>query len=452
MKIRTQFFFLISGIIFIPFLVIATIALTDYYGSLERSIVPGYSEISAITATEIDKESWNRLSAYLARKPDRIDNIVLDRNLVILYSTIPQYGQRSTLPEGELISMIRNSDQRYLFQFDKPLMKGTPDVMVLTRVLRRNHRPPDPFVRVLRSLVIVLATLFTFAGAMTIAIARSITRSVTVLEESTRRIAAGELDLAIKAKGSNEITSLTVSLNRMRLALKDEQARRSRFIMGVTHDLKTPLALIKGYAEAISDGIADDPEAIRKSLDIVGTKVDQLEGMIDDLIGFVKLDRGEWRHHLEKRTIAPILRSFAHRMTEDANLLERNFESDISLPDSVSAQIDVRLFLRALENIANNAIRYTPSGGTITLAARLNGSGDGSAAVVSVTDNGGGIAESELPHIFDLFYRGSSSRREEGMGLGLSIVKSVADSHGWSLDVKSEIGKGTVFSIIIPLA
>ena len=131
----------------------------------------------------------------------------------------------------------------------------------------------------------------------------------------------------------------------MRVALKEENSRKARFIMGISHDLKTPLALIKGYAEAIADGIADDPEAIRKSLDIVGTKVDQLEGMIDDLIGFVKLDTGEWRQHLEKRTIAPILRSFAHRMTEDANLLERNFESDISLPESVSAQIDVRLRL-----------------------------------------------------------------------------------------------------------
>jgi signal transduction histidine kinase len=233
----------------------------------------------------------------------------------------------------------------------------------------------------------------------------------------------------------------------MRLALKEEQARRSRFIMGVSHDLKTPLALIKGYTEAISDGLADDPEMMKKSLEIVGNKVNQLEEMIDDLIGFVKLNTGEWRQHLQNHAIEPLLSAFVRRITSDAELLGRRVEHRIELPASAIVPMDDRLFIRALENITMNAIRYTAEGGLIRIDARM----EGRDALVSVSDNGSGISAEDLPHIFDLFYRGSSSRREDGMGLGLTVVRNVADSHGWEVSVSSEPGALTVFTLRIPV-
>ncbi len=451
MKIRTQFIFLIGGILFIPVLVLGLIHFRDYLEKGEPAVVPSYDEVRSFTSSSIDRASWERLSEFLAHKPKYIDNIVLDRDFVILYSTVTGYPERTRLSSSTFLSLIWNSDSRYVYQLDKPLMKGDSGIMLVTRAVRKSHRIPEPFLRLMRTIIIALIALFAFACAMTIIIARSITRSVTLLEESTRRIAEGELDLAIEAKGSNEITSLTASLNRMRLALKDEEAGRTRFIMGVSHDLKTPLALIKGYTEAITDGVADDSESIKHSLEIVGTKVNQLEGMIDDLIGFVKLDTGDWRQHLETREVAPIIRSFARRLNEDAALLKRNFKSHIEIPETVRAQLDDRLLVRALENIVNNALRYTEEGGSVTLDARLVTENDRSVVVISVEDNGSGIAEHEIPRIFDLFWRGTASRREEGMGLGLSVVKSVADSHGWKLGVKSKLGEGTTFTLSIPL-
>ena len=109
-----------------------------------------------------------------------------------------------------------------------------------------------------------------------------------------------------------------------------------------------------------------------------------------------------------------------------------------------------RLVLRALENLVNNAIRYTPNGSVISLDASSAGSRDGAAVQIMVSDNGPGIDEADLPHIFEMFYRGTSSRREQGMGMGLAVAKWVADSHGWSISARS--GRGACFCITVPLS
>jgi signal transduction histidine kinase len=282
---------------------------------------------------------------------------------------------------------------------------------------------------------------------MSLLIARSVTKSIMVLENATKRIAAGELDLEITVKGSNEITSLTDSLNKMRNALKEEERRRYRFIMGVTHDLKTPLALIKAYNEAIEDGITADPATGAAATEIIDAKVDQLEGMINDLIEFVRMDTGEWRGLLKSTNISAFLQRSAKAFSIDAELLRHEFKFHSTLSPGISVPMDERLAQRMLENIVNNAIRYTPDGSVISLDVDIADK----AVRLRVSDNGPGIDSADLPHIFEMFYRGSSSRREQGMGLGLAVAKWVADCHGWPISVSSEKGQGVCFTIVIPL-
>jgi signal transduction histidine kinase len=305
---------------------------------------------------------------------------------------------------------------------------------------------PDPpaQTRLLPFFIILIILLFVIA--MSLLIARSITRSVATLENATRRIADGELDLAVDVGGSNEITSLANSLNKMRNALKEEERRRGFFIMGITHDLKTPLALIKANVEAIEDGIATNPEEQKHSLNIINNKVDELEGMINNLLDYVRMDSGEAARNVRVTNMKSFLSSFTERVAIDAELLHHKVESNISLPPSLAVKMDSLLVQRALDNIVNNCFRYTPEGSCLSINASL----DGTTVKLTISDNGNGIHQKDLPYIFDLFYRGSASRGEQGMGMGLTVAKSIIESHGWSISVMQENCEGTSFIISIP--
>lgn len=448
MKIRTQFYVLIAGIVFVPSLVTAGLWAIQRRSVPELQTVPGYAEVVKETGVSgLDPEAWQRVSDFISHRPASMDFIVADPSGRILFSTIRDFPAGATMDGATLQNYIRATSDTHLYQIDSPVRVDQGGILVVTRITRVRRHPPDPIERWLPGLALFLTVLFVLSAVGSLLIARSITRSVTVLEEATRRIASGELDLAVAARGSNEITSLTASLNSMRLALKEEESRRARFIMGVTHDLKTPLALIKGYAEAIGDGLAEEPEERDRYVGIIASKVDQLDGMVDDLIDFVRVDTGEWRRNLERRPLAPFLRAFARRLEADALLLRRRSESSIDVGDDVFVSFDQRLLTRALENLANNALRYTEEGGVVRIGASRNGP----TASIEISDDGPGMEAEELSRIFDPFYRGSSSRREQGMGLGLSVVKGIVDSHGWEIEVRSRPGTGSRFVVTIPL-
>jgi len=295
--------------------------------------------------------------------------------------------------------------------------------------------------------ITLIGVLIVFVITMSIVITRTIIHSVEILENTTRHIAEGELDLEVDVRGSNEIISLTKSLNKMRQALKEAELRRFRFIMAISHDLKTPLALIKGYAEAIADGVAEDPASRSGAAEIITAKADQLESMINDLLSAVQMDSGEHLTPMGTVNLKVFLQNLAKTWSNDVELLYHTFIHDINVPENLNIQLNERLILRAMENLINNAVRYTPPGSIIRFTAvRTDYSVE-----LCISDNGPGIDKEDLPHIFEMLYRGSSSRREQGMGLGLAIVLWIINYHGWSISVASEKGKGTSFTISIPI-
>jgi signal transduction histidine kinase len=446
MKIQTQFHLLIAGIIIVPVLsIVSQILFLNYLEKKEQAEFPVYDD--ALLADYISLQDWETISRITARS--NADFTIFSDDFLVLYSTIPDFKTGAAGTMEEIFSFLTVKNKQYGYTFESPGWLDGQEYILIRRHVQDRPRPPlFPMV----STMLLPAALVIFSVFMSLSIARSITKSVLVLEDATRRIAAGDLDLKVDVRGSNEITSLTSSLNQMRSALKEVESRRYRFIMGVTHDLKTPLALIKGYTEALKDGVTGDPASRIKAVDIIIAKADQLEDMIHDLLEFVRMDTGEWRSRLQKVNLGEFLKSFTRRISLDAELLRHHIVIDISLPPSVSVPLDERLAVRALENLVNNAIRYTPDGTTIRFGAAMVED----TVRVTICDNGPGIRKDDLPHIFEAFYRGSSSRREEGMGLGLSIVKWVTASHGWSIAVTSEQNPGgtaaeTCFIITIPL-
>lgn len=231
----------------------------------------------------------------------------------------------------------------------------------------------------------------------------------------------------------------------MRRNLKDSIARRSRFLMGVSHDLKTPLTSIKGYLEAISDGLAENPAKLNRYLSVIGEKSKALEERIGELIDYVNMETGEWRMRQEEMDLSALLNEIAQMYREDASVFKRSFRYDIEPAGAVSVMGDRALLLRCFENLFDNAIRYTDEGDEIILSAHLKGD----SLLVAFDDTGAGMDDDELNRVFEPFYRGTVSRREQGSGLGLSIVKSIIDAHGWRISVESTPEEKTVFTIYI---
>ncbi len=443
MKLRTQFAFLIIGIIAVPFLVSALILFLDYSFSRGQEPLPNYGNILFWMRREAPRAFRTRdFNILVKNKPPGVDVIMLAKDDSIAFSTIPELPEGTPLAGGSVMDFIRDHVQAFHFQVDAP-GPGEGDAPLLILKVPRIRPDSELRIQVVQVMAYSLIAVLAFSSITSFLILRSMNRSIVALEGATRRVSEGDLDYELPMRGSNEITSLARSFENMRKALKEEYARRARFIMGVSHDLKTPLALIQGYVEAITDGYAAEPETQMKYLSIIRDKTESLEGMIADLIEFVKMDTGEWRMTFLPVRVKEFLAGIARRYEEDALILHREFSASMDLPEDLAISMDEGLVSRALENLIGNALRYTAEGGRIILSARASGSG----VELTIADSGIGIPQEEVARIFDPFYRGTNSRREQGFGLGLTTVKSIIEGHGWTIAVASEMDRGTTFTI-----
>lgn len=445
MKIKTQFYIMIIGLVLLPLFVSIIIFSINYFNCPEPYCVPGYSEIFEDINEDISEEDWKFISKIISGKPVFIDYIILNSNNHIIYTTTEDFLIDTVLPDNEIMKLIRSNEKKYIYQFDNPVKES--NITVISRISRVKHKPSHHIRKNLTYIVLLLILLTTFCSIICSIIIRSITKSVMTLEKYTKNLANGDLNQEINVKGQNEIISLTNNLNIMRLKLQDNHNKRNNFIMGVSHDLRTPIALIKGYSEAIMDGMIDSPEKMKNSLEIIIKKSQQLEIMIDDLINFVKLDNGEWKENLKFVNLNKFLKDYGKRIFFDGNLLKKDVIVHINIPEELSVPMDEKLIVRALENITSNSFRYSQNHTKIFFSAEKKDN----EVLISISDEGYGILNSDLPYVFDPYFRGTNSRREEGSGLGLAVVKSVIQSHSWNISVSSEKDVGSTFTISIPL-
>jgi len=449
MKLRSQFVILVGGIIAVPFLVSAFMLLVQLTVVRGREPLPNYEQIRGWVLGHVPRAiKRHDLGALMENRPPGLDIVILDKDEIVTSSTIEELPVGTSAAGGVLWRYISANAEQFHFQVDSADPRAGDDSLLILKLPRM--RPEVARFRNLTVRVVMYTSiaLLVFSSLMSFLILRSLNGSIQSLVGATRRIAGGDLDFVLPARGNDQISSLTRSFDSMRLALKEEYARRARFIMGVSHDLRTPLTLIQGYVEAIADGYAADPDAQKKYLSIILDKTRTLENMVGELIEFVRMETGQWRMTHDEVRARPFLTDLARRFAEDALILKRDFTWSIDIPEDATIRMDAGLFTRALENLVGNAIRYTAQEGKITMAASRR---DG-AVLLSITDTGIGIPAEDLSRIYDPFYRGTNSRREQGFGLGLTTVKSIIESHGWGITVASQVGTGTSFTVTIPLS
>lgn len=435
MRLGTKFALLIVGTVAVPFLAMSLVAIITFVGLPNRmGTAESIRTMMALNYVRHRTIEPSRVAAMFgAMAPDN-DLVVLDENRRVVYST---------LHSDSLLGLLMSGNERASSFSTVTLTApdGAPFSILVGFHTGSGIRPGAGGGVI---FTIVIGSLVAFMTAMSIFIIRSINVSIGRLEEGTRRISVGDLDFVLTTRGNDRIASLTRSFEVMRQQVRQDAEARSRFIMSVSHDLKTPLSSITGYLDAIDDGMAAEPATMRKYLAIIRDKTGLLESRISQLIDYVKLETDEWKRSRETVQLAPFLQEAMTVFRTEAGARGRIFDFSIEISRRAAVSMDPDLVSRALENLVQNAFLYAEPG----TALRFVAADEGGSIVLRIV-NRGSIAEADLPFIFEPFYRGTRARREGGFGLGLSVVKWVASSHGWALTAHSSGGE-TAFTITIP--
>lgn len=335
------------------------------------------------------------------------------------------------------------------------LKAGTPIYVdeVLAGVLITDSRAPsgitsrNRFLEGFYSALLVSsisATLLALVlGAL---LARSLTRPLRELTAATHAVAEGDLEQQVVVRSRDELGELAASFNRMNAELARSRDLRRQMTADVAHDLRTPLSVVLGHAEALRDGVLPPtPETFH----IMHEEAQRLQRLVEDLRTLSLAEAGELP--MNRRLVSP------QTLVEYAATVHaiRAQQSGISLeakvaPSLPNVDVDPDRIAQVLDNLLDNALRYTPANGCVILSA----SGRAQMVRVCVQDNGPGIAPEELERVFDRFYRGDKSRQrdEGGSGLGLAIAKSIVEAHGGRIWAESELGAGVKFIVELPRA
>ena len=304
-----------------------------------------------------------------------------------------------------------------------------------------------------------MVPLFVLTGVMLIPafIDARLRQSIRRLQAASIRLSTGALDEPIAVTPRDDLAELAASMESARVELKDGRDRKARFLMAVSHDLRTPLTSIKGYIEALEDGMAADPEEQARYLSVLKEKAGLLEGRIDELIDFARSDTGGWT----KPGIAISAREFFAELDaafrKDSGFAGRDFSSQIDLPPDAVIDGDEKALYRAWENLFTNALRHTDEGRSIRFRVGVEdimptseGADSRSVLFGEIADFGIGVDENFTPMLFEPFARADKSRNREGLGLGLASVKAVAEAHGGEADYRPGNEGGSIFRIRIP--
>ncbi|MFG1819078.1 sensor histidine kinase [Kribbella sp. NPDC049174] len=285
-------------------------------------------------------------------------------------------------------------------------------------------------------VLLIAALVMVFAG-------RRLVRPIVALTGAAQRMRNGDHAARVPVTGKDEVSRLGHAFNAMAESIQRHDHQRKAMVSDVAHELRTPLANIKGYLVASEDGVVPlDGELVTSLLE----ETELLEHLVADLQDLALADAGMLRLHKAPRDLSELAQQVVSAHRPAAETAGVSLTADVQGP--AMAPVDSARIRQALGNLVSNAIRFTPSDGHVVVGVRRVADGYN----LTVSDNGTGIADEHLPHLFDRFYRAeqSRSRTTGGSGLGLAITKHLAEAHGGRITVTSRLGSGSTFTIWIP--
>jgi len=290
------------------------------------------------------------------------------------------------------------------------------------------------------SLAIVVALILAFG------LSQRVTAPIGSLAAAARRLGHGDLSQRVSIQGKGEVAELAEAFNSMAADLERAEQLRQNMVADVAHELRTPLSNIQGYLEAIGDGVMEPNPATIRSLT---EETALLSRLVNELQELTLAEAGELKMVYQAEDVGELIKQAVAPW--ESRAAAKGISLSVDIPDNLPpVNIDWQRINQVLHNLLENALTYTHEGGSVTVAAAAQGEW----VEVSVADTGEGIPVQDLPYIFERFYKVDKSRARGagGSGLGLTIAKRLVEAHGGRITVQSELGKGSRFSLTLPVA
>jgi len=326
---------------------------------------------------------------------------------------------------------------------------GSDDKSLAYLFLNSSLEPLESTINIIKVQMLQVGLLMLVLGfGISIFLSKLISSPIIRITKSAEKLAQGDYNVNFNGRGYTETEKLADTLNYASGEITKVDTMRRDLMANISHDLRTPLTMVKAYAEMVRDLSGDDPEKRNEHLGIIIKESDRLTALVNDIMDLTKLENSANKLSLEvfcvNDRISDIMQRYRFLSERDG------YHFYVSTGPEMYSRADVIKFDQVIYNLVNNAVNYSSESKSIYVMAVKTE--DGKSIRVSITDNGKGIKEELMPLIFDRYYRAEKHKREVvGTGLGLSIVKQIFIAHGFQFGVQSELGVGSSFWFEMPL-
>lgn len=382
------------------------------------------------------------------------------RPLIGSEEKLPEKANRSNAPEvidalesdiGRGVNVRRN-EHGERFMYMAVLVQKEIEVIGILRLAVPVQPSLESARQSLLVMMVVALLIVSGVGLVGWVLANNLSRPILVLTHAAEEMERGDLGVRVMPSGPEEMHRLAEAFNSMASKLQSNVNELRAFVANASHELRTPLTVVKLRAEALREGAMEEPEVAVRFLGEIDTEIDRLVRMVNDLLDLSRMEAGLDTGKKTHVNLAAIAREAYETFKIRAARAEVDLKLDIEpdLPPILGYEDQLR---RVFYNLLENAIKYTPSQGQTEMLLRRGPNPD--TIRLLVRDTGPGIAPEHLPHVFERFYRAETTLPRpgstRGSGLGLSIAKSIVESHGGEIGVSSQLGNGTTFWADLPI-
>ncbi len=444
---KTLFFLLSYNIVIIVLLWVCQIKILDIYYEKEQvdnmdNIVSSLKETNSIElVSKLQDIAYdNDVCIVLTSNISVVETYNINMNGCALKSgnsKVKELMYNFVQSEETLKSYRFVNDDKHISALMYGVKVGNSDVFIYSNL----EDISDFTLLIKRQLMYVCVVGIFIAIIMSIFLSNKITEPITRITKKAKKMGTGDIDVSFEESGIKEIDELSETLTQAQEEMVKTDELRRDLMANVSHDLKTPLTMIKAYAEMIRDISYKDSEKMNEHLGIIVDETDRLTVLVNDILDLSRMQSNADTLSIEKFDLAEDIKTIVNRYQIIKET--EKYIINVEMPDSIMIKADKKKLNQVIYNLINNAINYTGDDKTVTVRVTKHKK----YYLVEIIDTGKGIKESEIPYIWNKYYKNDKNHQRNvvSTGLGLSIVKEILELHGYEYGVKSVLKKGSIF-------